>query len=90
MAFKIMNRNSNFSNFKEGHFTREVEKRTASIPSSVYLSLAIGSMAVSALLEFYFKRKQTANFIGLWVPSILIMGLYNKLVKLEGHDRQMM
>jgi hypothetical protein len=27
------------------------------------------------------------NFIAQWVPTWLIIGLYNKLVKLEGHDR---
>jgi hypothetical protein len=27
------------------------------------------------------------NFIAQWVPTWLIIGLYNKLVKLESHDR---
>jgi hypothetical protein len=27
------------------------------------------------------------NFIAQWVPTWLIIGLYNKLVKLEGHDQ---
>jgi hypothetical protein len=27
-------------------------------------------------------------FVGQWAPSLLILGLYNKLVKLEGHDGQ--
>ena len=31
-------------------------------------------------------KNETANFIGQWAPTILIMGLYNKLVKLEGSD----
>ena len=32
------------------------------------------------------RKNDTANFIGQWVPTILILGLYNKLVKLEGSD----
>jgi hypothetical protein len=24
--------------------------------------------------------------VGQWAPSFLLLGLYNKLVKLEGHD----
>jgi hypothetical protein len=32
-------------------------------------------------------RGKWGNFIGQWVPTWLIIGLYNKLVKLEGHDR---
>jgi hypothetical protein len=27
------------------------------------------------------------DFIAQWVPTWLIIGLYNKLVKLEGHDQ---
>jgi hypothetical protein len=27
------------------------------------------------------------NFIAQWVPTWLIIGLYNKLVKVEGHDQ---
>ncbi len=31
-------------------------------------------------------RKDEANFIGLWAPTILIMGVYNKMVKLLGSE----
>ncbi len=31
-------------------------------------------------------RDKDAEFIGQWVPTILILGLYNKLVKLQGSD----
>jgi len=27
------------------------------------------------------------NFIAQWVPTWLLFGLYNKMVKLEGHDQ---
>jgi tetrahydromethanopterin S-methyltransferase subunit C len=74
---------SNQSNVHEGKMTRAVEEQTAKVPSIGYLGLAFGSMAVSAALAFGFKRKEVANFIGLWAPTILIMGLYNKIVKIE-------
>ena len=32
-------------------------------------------------------RGKWGNFIAQWVPTWLIIGLYNKLVKLEGHDQ---
>jgi len=32
-------------------------------------------------------RAPIATFIGQWVPTILIFGLYNKLVKVAGSDR---
>jgi hypothetical protein len=33
-----------------------------------------------------FGQRNVANFVGQWVPTILIIGLYNKLVKLEGSE----
>jgi hypothetical protein len=33
-------------------------------------------------------RGKWGNFIADWVPTWLIIGLYNKLVKLEGHQRR--
>ncbi|MFN8792603.1 MAG: hypothetical protein ACK5Y2_14200 [Bdellovibrionales bacterium] len=72
---------------KEGELTKTVEKVTAKIPSITFLNLALASMAVSAGFAFLTNRKGLANFIGLWAPSFLILGLYNKLVKVEGSDR---
>ncbi len=31
-------------------------------------------------------RKSTALLVGQWAAPLLIMGLYNKVVKTEGHD----
>jgi hypothetical protein len=43
-------------------------------------------MALSAGLLMAGK-KHASLFIGQWAPSLLIIGLYNKLVKVEGHDK---
>ena len=69
----------------EGNVTTMIESQTARIPSGTYLSLAIISMAASATLMLL-GRRNVANFVGQWAPTILIMGLYNKLVKLEGSE----
>jgi len=69
----------------EGNVTKMIESQTARIPSGTYLSLAIISMAASATLMLL-GRRNVANFVGQWAPTILIMGLYNKLVKLEGSE----
>jgi hypothetical protein len=71
----------------EGKVTRAVEKQTAKIPSIAYLALAGGAIAVSLGLAATQKNKGLANFIGLWVPSLLLMGVYNKIVKVEGSDQ---
>ena len=72
---------------KEGPVAKTLEKETAKIPSDIYLWAALGSMAVSAAL-FIAKKKHASLFFGQWAPSFLIIGLYNKLVKLEGHDAE--
>jgi hypothetical protein len=68
---------------KEGTTTTAIESYTAELPSGLFLSLAVGSMALSAMMMLT-GRKNVANFIGQWAPTLLIMGLYNKLVKVEG------
>ena len=70
----------------EDQFTKTIESYTAAIPSTVYLAVAIGVMAVSLMCQVTGQGKW-GNFIAQWVPTWLIIGVYNKLVKLEGHDR---
>ncbi len=72
---------------REGSVTKTIEAQTSKIPSGVFLGFALGSMVVSALLALT-KRKEMANFVGLWAPSFLLLGIYNKLVKTVGSDRQ--
>jgi len=71
---------------REDTFTKNVEKYTASIPSTMYLGIAVGAMAISLALQIG-GRGKWGNFIAQWVPTWLIIGLYNKLVKVEGHDQ---
>jgi hypothetical protein len=61
--------------------------RTADCETAVgYVSVAaVGSMGLSLALELMGEEKK-ANFVGHWAPTLLIFGLYNKLVKLQGSD----
>ena len=70
----------------EDQFTKTIESYTAVVPSSAYLAVAIGAMGLSLLCEVA-GRGKWGNFIAQWVPTWLIIGLYNKLVKLEGHQQ---
>lgn len=70
----------------EDRFTKSIEKYTASIPSSAYLGIALGAMALSLIAQTRGQGKW-GNFIAQWVPTLLMIGVYNKVVKLEGHDR---
>jgi len=71
----------------EDQFTKTIESYTAAIPSSGYLAVAIGAMGLSLACQLA-GRGKWGNFIAEWVPTWLIIGLYNKLVKLEGHQRR--
>lgn len=71
---------------REGELTRRLEEYTARMPSSAYLGIAVGAMMASLAFQMV-GRGEWGNFIAQWVPTWLILGLYNKLVKLEGHDR---
>lgn len=74
-------------NRTEGKFTKNIERQTSKLPSSVYLGLAAGSVLISAALALSERRRGLANFVGLWVPSILLLGVYNKIVKTQGSDQ---
>jgi hypothetical protein len=69
----------------EDRFTGAIEAKTSQIPSTGYLAGAIAAMATSAVLKIVGKD-EWALFIGQWAPSILIMGVYNKMVKQHGSD----
>jgi hypothetical protein len=42
-------------------------------------------MALSAALQIAGSKKRSL-FVGQWAAPFLLLGLYDKLVKLEGHD----
>jgi hypothetical protein len=69
----------------EGQIARTIEEQTAKLPSDTFLWAALGSMAVSAALQISGNQK-TSLFIGQWAPSFLLLGLYNKIVKVAGSD----
>ena len=70
----------------EGPVARTIEEQTAKIPSDAYLWAALGSMGVSLVLQISGKKEESL-FVGQWAPSFLILGVYNKLVKVAGSDR---
>ncbi len=70
---------------REGRLARTIEQQTAKVPSDVFLWAALGSIGGSLFLMLTGNTKR-ANFVGQWAPTFLILGLYNKLVKLHGSD----
>lgn len=71
---------------KEGETTKAIENQTAKLPSDAFLFTAIGAMGVSLALRIASKNS-ASTFVGQWAAPILILGVYNKLVKQHGSDK---
>lgn len=67
---------------QEGPVAEAIEEQTAKLPSDLFLWAALGSMAVSLGFKIAGKDHK-ALFVGQWAAPFLLLGLYNKLVKLE-------
>ena len=71
---------------QEGRVAEMIENQTSKIPSDVFLWAAIASISLSLALKIA-GRKHTALFVGQWVSPFLLFGVYNKIVKTQGHDK---
>jgi hypothetical protein len=72
---------------REGVVARSIEHYTAQLPSDTFLWAAGGSIALSLCCRLA-GNKEDANFFGHWAPTFLLLGLYNKLVKVAGSDQE--
>lgn len=70
----------------EGTVAKAIEQQTAKLPSDMFLWAAGGSIAASAVLQLVGKQKASL-FLGQWVAPFMLLGVYNKIVKVAGSDR---
>lgn len=70
----------------EGTVARTIEEQTAKLPSDLFLWAAGASIVGSLALQFSGHKHQSL-FVGQWAPTFLILGLYNKIVKVAGSDQ---
>ena len=70
----------------EGGLARPIEEYTARLPSDTFLWAAGASIAASLTLMATGNR-HGALFVGQWAPTFLLLGVYNKIVKVAGPDR---
>lgn len=70
---------------QEGTVAKLIEEQTSKLPSDVFLWAAGGSIVGSMIFHFAGDHRNS-TFVGQWAPTFLILGLYNKLVKVAGSD----
>ena len=70
----------------EGRVAKAIETQTAKLPSDLFLWAAGASIVGSAALKMA-GRHRDSEFVGLWAPTFLLLGVYNKIVKVLGSDR---
>lgn len=70
----------------EGIVARTIEQQTAKLPSDIFLWGALGSIGISLFFELK-GNAEKSRFVGQWVSPFLLLGVYNKMVKLAGSDR---
>lgn len=69
----------------EGKLAYMLEQQTAKLPSDTFL-WAAGASILGSLALKNAGRDQDALFVGQWAPTFLLLGIYNKLVKLHESD----
>jgi hypothetical protein len=86
MTMQTESRHEMSEQHSEGTVAKAIETQTAKIPSDWFL-WAAGASIVGSLICHLNGKKEDGNFIGQWAPTLLIFGLYNKIVKVAGSDR---
>ena len=74
------------SRHSEGPVARGIEEYTAQVPSDWYL-WAAGASIVGSLTLMASGNRHGSLFVGQWAPTFLLLGIYNKIVKVAGSDR---
>lgn len=72
---------------EEGKVAKAIERRTAKVPSDIFLWSSLTCMGVSLAFKCMDKPKE-ALFVGQWAAPFLLMGIYNKIVKTHGSDQE--
>jgi len=69
----------------EGPVAKAIERQTSKLPSDLFLWGALGFLGVSAFRNM--SRREGRQFMAQPAPTLLLLGVYNKLVKIAGSDR---
>jgi len=74
-----------WKNRKEGKMTRMIESQTAKVPSVVFLCAA-GACAAAAITLKCLRKGKAGLMVGQFIAPMMLLGVYDKIVKTGGHD----
>lgn len=83
--FQTAKRLSRRHDQSEGRMARMIEEQTSRLPSDTFL-WAAGAAILGSLVLKSMQRDEDATFVGQWAPVLLLLGVYNKIVKAMGSD----
>jgi hypothetical protein len=70
---------------EEGKVAKAIEHKTQRIPSDIFLWTALGFFGLSVAMQTA-NRKHSSLLLSQLAPTFLLLGIYNKLVKVAGSD----
>ena len=70
---------------EEGKVAKAIEHKTQLIPSDVFLWSALGFFGLSVAMQAA-NKKHSSILLSQLGPMFLLLGIYNKLVKVVGSD----
>jgi hypothetical protein len=69
------------NNHRGAEMIKKIGQATSAIPPATWLVLGGGAVVGAAVLKVV-GRDASANFVGHWAPTLLMLGLYHKMVKM--------
>ena len=69
------------NNHRVAEKIKKIGQATSAIPPATWLLLGGGAIVGAAVLKVM-GRDAGAQFVGQWAPTLLVLGLYQKMVKL--------
>jgi hypothetical protein len=73
---------------EEAKVAKITEMKTKEVPTSIFITLAGAAIALSFGLAMSKKKKSWAVFVGQWAPTILLFGIYDKIVKTNATSKE--
>jgi hypothetical protein len=70
---------------EEGQVAKAIEHQTQRVPSDIFLWTALGFFGLSVAMQAT-GRKHSSLLLSQLAPTFLLLGIYNKLVKVAGSD----